>query len=60
MGQQWPGSGSGDLNTTILGAPGHAGTSPFEGGHNYSYHSLASGQTTGREYSPNYQEKILY
>ena len=44
MGQQWAGAGSGDLNTTILGAIGHAGTSPFERGHNYSYHSLASGK----------------
>ena len=44
MDQQWPGAGSGDLNTIILGAIGHAGTSPFERGHNYSYHSLASGK----------------
>ena len=58
MGQQWPGAGSGDLNTAILGAPGHTGTSPFEGGHNYSYHSLASGQTTGREHSSTHQQKI--
>ena len=27
--------GSGALNTTVLGAVGLAGMSPFEGGHNY-------------------------
>ena len=34
---------------------------PFEGGWqylHYLHHSLASGQTTGREYSPTYQQKI--
>ena len=34
---------------------------PFEGGHHYLHylhHSLASGQTTGREHSPNHQQKI--
>ena len=34
---------------------------PFEGGHNYPHyihHSLASGQTTRREYSPAHQQKI--
>ena len=35
-----------------------AGISPFEGGHHYPYHSLASGQTTGREQSPTHQQKI--
>ena len=49
MDQQWPGAGSGDLNTIILGAIGHAGTSPFERGHNYSYHSLASGPSISRK-----------
>jgi len=37
-------------------------TSPFEGGHHYyhyRYHSLTSGQTTGREHSPIiHQQKI--
>ena len=34
------------------------GTSPFEGGHcHYPYHSLASGQITGREHSPTHQQK---
>ena len=28
-----------------------AGISPFGGGHHYSYHRMASGQTTGREHS---------
>ena len=39
----------------------NACTSPFEGGQNYlhyPYHSLTSGQTTGREHSPAYQQKI--
>ena len=34
---------------------------PFEGGHHYLHylhHSLASGQITGREHSPAYQQKI--
>ena len=34
---------------------------PFEGGHHYLHylhHSLASGQTTGREHSPAHQQKI--
>ena len=34
---------------------------PFEGGHHYLHylhHSLASGQTTGREHSPALQQKI--
>ena len=34
---------------------------PFEGGHHYLhylYHSLASGQITGREHSPTHQQKI--
>ena len=33
----------------------------FEGGHyypHYLHHSLASGQTTGREHSPTHQQKI--
>ena len=36
-------------------------TSPFEGGPHhlhYPYHSLASGQTRGREHSPTHQQKI--
>ena len=36
------------------------GISPFEGGlhyRHYPYHSLASGQTTGREHSPTQQQK---
>ena len=35
-----------------------AGISPCEGGHHYPYHSLASGQTTGKEHSPAHQQKI--
>ena len=35
-----------------------AGISPFEGGCHYSYHSLASGQTTGREHRPEHQQEI--
>ena len=40
-----------------------ASISPFEGGLityycHYPYHSLASGQTTGREHSPTHQQKI--
>ena len=34
---------------------------PFEGGRHYLHylhHSLASGQTTGREHSPTHQQKI--
>ena len=34
---------------------------PFEGGHqylHYLHHSLASGQITGRKYSPTHQQKI--
>ena len=34
---------------------------PFEGGHHYLHylhHSLASGQTTGREHSSTHQQKI--
>ena len=35
---------------------------PFEGGQHYLYylhHSLASGQATGKEHSPNHQQKIV-
>ena len=32
VGQQWPAVRSVALNTTVLGALGHAGISPFEGG----------------------------
>ena len=35
-----------------------AGINPCEGGHHYPYHSLASGQTMGREHSPAHQQKI--
>ena len=38
-----------------------AGMGPFEGSHlylHYLHHSLASGQTTGREHSPTHQQKI--
>ena len=61
MGRQYPATGSGALNTTVLGALVDAGISPFEEGHHYCYyfyHSLASGQTTGREHSPINQQKI--
>ena len=39
------------------------GISPFEGGlhyRHYRYHSLASGQTTGREHSPTHQQKTWF
>ena len=36
--------------------PWHAGINPFDGGSHY--HSLTSGQTTGREHSPTHQQKI--
>ena len=45
------------LITTVLG-DGWADISHFEEGLYYSYHSFASGQTTGREHSPTYQQKI--
>ena len=38
-----------------------AGISPFEGGRHYCHyphHSLATGETTGREHSPTHQQKI--
>ena len=54
MGRQWPAMGSGELNVCL-------GISPFEESHHYRhypYHSLVSGQTTGREHSPTHQQKI--
>ena len=60
MDRLWPASGSGAVTTIVL-AGQHAGISPFEGGchyHHCSYHSLASGQTTGREHSPTHEQKI--
>ena len=39
----------------------HAGISPSEGGchyHHHPYHSLASGQIIGREYTPTLQQKV--
>ena len=39
----------------------HCIMGPFEGGHgylSYPHHSLASGQTTGREHSLTHQQKI--
>jgi len=45
---EWPAMGFGVLTTRILGA---VGINPFKGGLHYPYHSLASGQTTGREHS---------
>ena len=35
-----------------------AGLTPFEGGHHYPNHSLASGQTKEREHSSTHQQKI--
>ena len=35
-----------------------ADLSPFTESHHYPYHSLTSGQTTGKEYSPTHQQKI--
>ena len=62
-GLTWPAVGSGALNIAVLGAAGCAGKSPFEGGHHYCHypipcHSMASGQTTGREHNPTHQQKI--
>ena len=54
MGRQWSAMGSGELNVCL-------GISPFEESHHYRhypYHSLVSGQTTGREHSPTHQQKI--
>ena len=34
------------------------GISPFERGHHYPYHSLASGQNTEREHTPTPQKKV--
>ena len=45
--------GGTDCSSTCMGS--------FEGGHHYLHylhHSLAPGQTTGREHSPVYQQKI--
>ena len=55
MGWQWPAAGSGTHTITVLEP---AGISPFEGGHHYPYHSLASDQTIGKEHSPTHQQKI--
>ena len=57
MGQQWPASGSDTLTAAVWDAR-HAGVSPVGGGCHYPNHSLASGQTTGREHSPIHQYKI--
>ena len=53
------------VDSGLLGVRGaeysSAWTSPFERGghyHHYPYHSLASGQTTGREHSSAHQQKI--
>ena len=51
MGWWWPAAGSGALSAV----------GPFEESRHYLHylhHSLASGQTTGREHSPAYQQKI--
>ena len=48
VGRRWPAAGSGALSVAV-----HHG--PSEGGRHYLHHlhhSLASGQTTGREHSP--------
>ena len=59
----WPAAGSRTWNTAVLGTAGCAGKSPFEGGHHHCHyptphHSMASGQTTGREHNPTHQQKI--
>ena len=54
---QWPATGSVSLTTTVLGAMG-ADLSPFAEIHHYPYHSLTSGQITGKELSPTHQQKI--
>ena len=55
VGWQWPTAGSG-LWLQQTWEPLNAGIRPFEGG--CHYHSLAWGQTTGREHSPTHQQKI--
>ena len=50
-------AGSGTLITTVLG-DGRDDISHLEEGLCYSYRSFTSGQTTGREHSPTYQQKI--
>ena len=50
----WPAAGSRALSEAVC-------QGLFEGGRyylHYLHHSLASGQTTGREYSPTHQQKI--
>ena len=54
MGRRWPAAGLGVLNSSAC--MGH-----FEGDHHYLHylqHSVASGQITGREYSPTLKQKI--
>ena len=57
VGQQRPAVGSGALNIAVLGAI-VCWLCPFEGGHHNSYHSLALGQTTGREHNHTHHQKI--
>ena len=45
-------------DTIVLEAPGCVSISPFEGGCQYPYHSLAFVQTTGKDHSPAHQQKI--
>ena len=55
MSQQWLAPGAGALNTAVLGVPGCASKVFLKEvltNSVYPYHSLASGQTTGREHSP--------
>ena len=55
MGQKWLATGLAGQST------GSVSTRSFEGSHHYLHylhHSLASGQTTGREQSPAHQQKI--
>ena len=62
MSQQWPAAETGALAAAVLDWEVQcAGISTFEGGLHYCHcphHSLASGQTTGREHSPAHQQKI--
>ena len=57
VGWQWPATGSGTLNTTILGAVECWHKSFWRRCH-CPYQSLALGETTGRECSPTHQQKI--
>ena len=55
VGQQWPAAGSGALSAAVLAWDLLKEALSYL---HYLRHSLASGQTTGREHSPTHQQKI--